>query len=137
MQPYLHTNNVTHAILYLPHIAVALPSLNIQAVSVLNPDNTLRQLEISWIPVVISHIWLPCKLTICCTNIQGDNVTIYTVRVVGADGSVGQGCTVCTTSPCLYVHHVTHVAVYYNISVTSINPDGTLGPQNSTTFSEF
>ena len=64
-------------------------------------------------------------------------MTIYTVRVVGAGGSVGQGCTVCTTSSCLYVHQVTHVAVYYNISVTSINPDGTLGTQNSTTFSEF
>ncbi|KAL5518279.1 hypothetical protein EMCRGX_G003983 [Ephydatia muelleri] len=31
--------------------------VNIQAASVLNPDNTLRQLEISWIPVVISCIW--------------------------------------------------------------------------------
>ncbi|KAL5517975.1 hypothetical protein EMCRGX_G003632 [Ephydatia muelleri] len=95
---------------------LTIPLMNIQAVSVLNPDNTLRQLEISWIPVA-------------------DNVTTYTVRVVGADGSVGQGCTVCTTSPCLYVYQVTHVAVYYNISVTSINPDGTLGSQNSTTFS--
>ena len=66
-------------------------------------------------------------------------MTTYTVRVVGADGSVGQGCTVCTTSPCLYVHQVTHVAVYYNISVTSKNPVGTVGSLkfNSTTFSEF
>ena len=64
-------------------------------------------------------------------------MTTYTVRVVGADGSVGQGCTVCTTSPCLYVHQVTHVAVYYNIYVTSIHPDGTLGPQNSTTLGEW
>ena len=30
-------------------------------------------------------------------------MTTYTVRVVGSDSSVGQGCTVCTTSPCLYV----------------------------------
>ena len=64
-------------------------------------------------------------------------MTTYTVRVVGADGSVGQGCTVCTTSPCLYVHQVTHVAVYYNISVTSIYQDGTSGPQNSTTLGEW
>ena len=63
-------------------------------------------------------------------------MTLVTVRVVGADHSVGQGCTVCTTSPCLYVHQVTHVAVNYNISVTPINQDGTLGPQNSTTFGE-
>ena len=59
-------------------------------------------------------------------------MTIYTVRIVGADGSVDQGCTVCTTSPCLYVHQVTHVPVIYNVSVTSINQDGTLGSQNST-----
>eukprot|EP00731_Ephydatia_muelleri_P002232 Em0001g2232a len=49
----------------------------IQAVSVLNSDYmyTLRQLEIYWIPL------------------QGSNVTTYTVRVVGADSSVGQGPT--------------------------------------------
>ena len=64
-------------------------------------------------------------------------MTTYTVRVVGADGSVGQGCTVCTTSPCLYVHQVTHMATNYSIFVTSINQDGTLGSQNSTTFSEL
>ena len=64
-------------------------------------------------------------------------MTVCTVRVVGADGSVGPDCTDSTTSPCLYVHQVTHVAVYYNISVTSINPDGTLGSQNSVTFSEL
>ena len=62
---------------------------------------------------------------------------MYTVRVVGADSSVGQGCTVCTTSPCLYVHHITHVAANYNISVTPINEDGRLGSQNSTTFREL
>ena len=64
-------------------------------------------------------------------------MTIYTVKVLGADGSVGQGCTVCTTSPCLYVYQITHVAVYYNISVAYINPDGTLGSQNSIKFSEL
>ena len=64
-------------------------------------------------------------------------MTVYTVRVVGVDGSVGPDCTVCTTSQCLYVHQVTHVAVYCNISVTSINPDETLGSQNSVTFSEL
>ena len=69
--------------------------------------------------------------------LQGDNVTTYTVRVVGADGSVGQGCTVCTTSPCLYVHQVTHKAVYYNISVTSIYQDANFGLQNSTTLGEW
>ena len=120
---YMQSIKCTRAMLYASLIVVTIPLMNIQAVSVLNPDKTLRQLEISWIPVVISHIWLPCKLTILCTHIQGGNVTTYTVRVVGADGSVGQGCTVCTTSLCLYVHQVTHVALYYNISVTSINPD--------------
>ena len=69
--------------------------------------------------------------------LQGSNVTLYTVRVVGADSSVGQGCTVCTTSPCLYVHQVTHVAANYNISVTPINEDGALGSQNSATFREL
>ncbi|KAL5516993.1 hypothetical protein EMCRGX_G002457 [Ephydatia muelleri] len=88
----------------------------IQAVSVLNSDYmyTLRQLEIYWIPL------------------QGSNVTTYTVRVVGADSSVGQGYTVCTTSPCFYIHQVTHMANNYSIYVTSINQDG---PQNSTTLS--
>lgn len=64
--------------------------------------------------------------------LQGDNLTAYIVRVVGSDTSVGQGCTVCTSSPCLYVHQVTHVTNNYSIFVTSINGDGTLGPQNST-----
>ena len=64
-------------------------------------------------------------------------MTIYTVRVVGADGSVGQGCTVCTTSPCLYVHQVTDVTKNYSIFVTSVNQDGTLGSQNSTTIGEL
>ena len=64
-------------------------------------------------------------------------MTIYTVRVVGADGSVGQGCTVCTIYPCLYVHQVTHVTDNYSIFVTSMNQDGTLGSQNSTTFGKL
>ena len=110
-------------------------SLNIQAVSVLNPDSTLNQLEISWMPVVIGHIgWLHNSIRI---SLQGGNVTTYTVRVVGSDSSVGQGCTVCTTSPCLYVHQVTHMAHNYNISVTSINQDAKFGFQNSITFSEL
>ncbi|KAL5516976.1 hypothetical protein EMCRGX_G002436 [Ephydatia muelleri] len=97
------------------YIQVAIPFMNIQVVSVLNSDNTPRQLDISWTPV-------------------GSNVTTYTVRVLGADSSVGQGCTVCTTSPCLYVHQVTRMANNYYISVTSINRDGTLGSQNNATF---
>ena len=64
-------------------------------------------------------------------------MTLFRVRVVGADNSVGQGFTVCTTSPCLYVHHITHVAVNYNISVTPINEDGALGSQNSAPFREL
>ena len=64
-------------------------------------------------------------------------MTLYTVRIIGADGSVGQGCTVCTASPCLYVHQVTQVAVSYNISVTSIEQSGMFGSQNGTTLGEF
>ena len=64
-------------------------------------------------------------------------MTTYTVRVVGSNSSVGQGCTVCTTSPCLYVHQVTHMAHNYNIFVTSINQDAKFGFQNSITFSEL
>eukprot|EP00731_Ephydatia_muelleri_P002324 Em0001g2324a len=52
--------------------------MNIQVVSVHNSDNTPRQLDISWTPVVLN---------------QGSNVTTYTVRVLGADSSVGQGPT--------------------------------------------
>ena len=64
-------------------------------------------------------------------------MTIYTVRVVGADSSVGQGYTLCTISPCLYVHQVTHATKNYSIFVTSINQDGILGSQNIITFSEL
>ena len=59
-------------------------------------------------------------------------MTLYAVRVVGADSSVDQVCTVCTTSPCFYVHH-TYVTDNYSIFVTSIKGDGTLGSYNGTT----
>ena len=58
---------------------------------------------------------------------------MYTVRVVGDGTSVGQGCTVCTTSPCFYVQQVSAIATNITISVTSINGDGILGSQYSTT----
>eukprot|EP00731_Ephydatia_muelleri_P027499 Em0019g372a len=89
----------------------------IQAVSVLNSNNTLRHLEISWIPV-------------------GGNVTTYTVRVVGTDRAVGEACTLCSTTPCLYVHQITpiaHMTYNYSVLLKAINPDGTSGLQNSTT----
>ena len=63
-------------------------------------------------------------------------MTTYTVRVVGTDRAVGEACTVCTTSLCLYVHQITQITrMTYNYSVllTAINPDGTAGLQNSTT----
>ena len=59
-------------------------------------------------------------------------MTISTVRVVGSDNSVSQGCTVCTSSPCLYVHHITQEANNYSIFVTSMNRNGTSGSQFST-----
>ena len=43
-------NYLTHTCTYLPPVAA--PPTGIQMVSVFNPNNTLRQLEISWIPVV-------------------------------------------------------------------------------------
>ena len=64
-------------------------------------------------------------------------MTLYTVRVIGADGSVDQGFTVCNTSSCLYVNRVTHMATSYSIFVTSINQDGTFGSQNSITLGEL
>ncbi|KAL5479131.1 hypothetical protein EMCRGX_G022614 [Ephydatia muelleri] len=99
------------------YIQVAIPPMNIQAVSVFNSNNTLRHLEISWIPV-------------------GGNVTTYTVRVVGTDRAVGEACTFCSTTPCLYVHQITqilHMTYNYSVLLTAINPDGTSGLQNSTT----
>ena len=65
---YLH--NMTFSSL----IVVAL-SLNIQAVSVLNPDSTLNQLELSWMPVVIGHIgWLHNSIRISLTGRQCDHI---------------------------------------------------------------
>ena len=63
-------------------------------------------------------------------------MTTYTVRVVGTDRAVGEACTVCTATPCLYVHQITqitHMTYNYSILLTAINPDGTFGLQNSTT----
>ena len=60
-------------------------------------------------------------------------MTLYAVRVVGADSSVDQVCTVCTISQCFYTHQVTHVTDNYSIFVTSIKGDGTLGSHNGTT----
>ena len=58
---------------------------------------------------------------------------MYTVRVVGDGTSVGQGCTVCTTSPCFYVQQVSAIATNITISVAAINGDGVSGSQYSTT----
>ncbi|KAL5479141.1 hypothetical protein EMCRGX_G022626 [Ephydatia muelleri] len=112
----LNNENVLIEIFEL-YIQVAIPPMNIQAVSVFNSNNTLRHLEISWIPV-------------------GGNVTTYTVRVVGTDRAVGEACTVCTATTCLYVHQITQITkMTYNYSVLlrAIKPDGTSGLQNSTT----
>ena len=64
-------------------------------------------------------------------------MTLYQVRVVGSDSSDDLNSTVCTTSPCIYVHQVTHLANNYSIYVSSINQDATLGSENSTTFGEL
>ena len=59
---------------------------------------------------------------------------MYKVRVVAGDGnSVGQGSAQCTSSPCLYAQQVYVPATSYNISVSSINGDGAVGPMNGTT----
>ena len=58
---------------------------------------------------------------------------MYTVRVVGDGTSVGQGCTVCTTSPCFYVQQVSAIAKNITISVAAIDGGGASGSQNSTT----
>ena len=60
-------------------------------------------------------------------------MTMYTVRVVSDGTSVGQGSTTCTTSPCLYVQQISVFATNYTIFVASINGDGAVGPENSTT----
>ena len=56
-----------------------------------------------------------------------------TVRVVSDGAFVGQGSTTCTTSPCLYVQQVSAFATNYTIFVASINGDGAVGPESSTT----
>ena len=56
-----------------------------------------------------------------------------TVRVVSDGAFVGQGSTTCTTSPCLYVQQVSAFATNYTIFVASINGDGAVGPEISTT----
>ena len=66
-------------------------------------------------------------------SLQGDNVTWYIIKVVGSDSSVGVGLTVCATSPCVYVHQVTHIANKFSIFVTSLDQDLTLGSPNGTT----
>ena len=60
-------------------------------------------------------------------------MTMYTVRVVGNGASAGPTTTTCTTSPCLYVQQVYVPATSYTIFVASINGDGAVGPENSTT----
>ena len=57
-------------------------------------------------------------------------MTMYAVRVVGNGGPTT---TTCTTSPCLYVQQVYVPATSYTIFVASINGDGAVGPENSTT----
>eukprot|EP00731_Ephydatia_muelleri_P011186 Em0006g80a len=90
---------------------------SMQMVLVFNPNNTLRHLEVSWIPL-------------------GGSVSVYTVRVVGDGGtSVGHGSTKCTTSPCLFVQQVNVPATSYTIFVASINGDGEEGPENNITVS--
>ena len=63
-------------------------------------------------------------------------MTMYRVRVVTVGGiSVGQGYATCTSSPCLYVLNVTGFATNtsYTIYGASINGDGAVGPESSTT----
>ena len=59
-------------------------------------------------------------------------MTKYNVTVVGDGIVIGQGSTSCTTSPCVYVQQVSALTSSYNISVASINGDGSIGPANST-----
>ena len=60
-------------------------------------------------------------------------MTMYTVRVVSYGAFVGQGSTTCTTSPCLYAQQISVFATNYTIFVASVNGDGAVGPENSTT----
>ena len=60
-------------------------------------------------------------------------MTKYNVNVENDGNIIGQGSTSCVTSPCVYVQQVSALASSYNISVASINGDGSIGPANSTT----
>ena len=64
---------------------------------------------------------------------QRGSVTIYTVRIFGDGTFVGQGSPICTTSPCLYIYQVSAFAASYTIYVASINGDGAMSPEKSTT----
>ncbi|KAL5500397.1 hypothetical protein EMCRGX_G011952 [Ephydatia muelleri] len=92
---------------------VAGPPEIIQMISVLKPNNILCHFKVSWIPV-------------------GGSVTKYNVNVENDGIIIGHGSTSCTTSPCVYVQQVSALASSYNISVASINEDGSIGPANST-----
>eukprot|EP00731_Ephydatia_muelleri_P011273 Em0006g167a len=91
---------------------LALPPDNttIKGVSVFNPNNTLRHLEITWTPV-------------------GGAVTIYGVYLGGGI----HGYTSCTTPQCFYVVPVSVASTSYVISVASVNKDGDVGPKSTTT----
>eukprot|EP00731_Ephydatia_muelleri_P011203 Em0006g97a len=91
---------------------LALPPDNttIKTVSVFNPNNTLRHLEITWTPV-------------------GGAVTIYGVYLGGGI----HGNTSCTTPQCFYVVPVSVASISYVISVASVNKDGDVGPKSNTT----
>ena len=62
---------------------------------------------------------------------------MYSVRVVGDGSFVGQGSANCTNSPCLHVIYpeISAFATTYTIFVASINGDGDVGPENSSTIS--
>eukprot|EP00731_Ephydatia_muelleri_P011678 Em0006g572a len=87
----------------------------IQTISMLKPNNILCHFEVSWIPV------------------RG-SVTKYNVNVENDGHIIGHGSTSCVTSPCVSVQQVSAPAssYMYNISVASINGDGSIGPANST-----
>ena len=61
-------------------------------------------------------------------------MTEYNVKVVGDGPSIDKGSTSCNTSQCVSVQKISALASsYYNISVASINGDGLIGPENTTT----
>ena len=61
-------------------------------------------------------------------------MTKYNVNVENDGHIIGHGSTSCVTSPCVSVQQVSAPAssYMYNISVASINGDGSIGPANST-----